>query len=219
MLACDRHDELRKSRQHRYACFLLVFWLFFGSFAFEPTVFAAWDAREIVQKGHSELGLLVGYWQGNDLFNNQPSQNRSAIFFLPKWGLVFTDEFDAQLLSGNFEFFIEPLAAHFYEPFSASGFGATINIKYNFLRFGRWMPYWDAGAGMMWTDYAPRIPEISTPFEFVLQTGPGVHYFLTDKLSLVGGIRFHHISNSGLGERNIGLNSWLFNFGFSFFSP
>ena len=72
------------------------------------------DAREIIQKGSKELGLLVGYWQGNGLFADPPSTNRSAIVFLPKLGVVLTDELQAKWLSGNVEIFIEPLAAHFY---------------------------------------------------------------------------------------------------------
>ncbi|WP_447603839.1 hypothetical protein [Nitrospira sp. Nam80] len=51
------------------------------------------------------------------------------------------------------------------------------------------MPFWDAGAGMIWTDLAPRIPEQSTPFEFVSETG-----------ALTTGFRFHHISNGNLGR-------------------
>ena len=133
--------------------------------------------------------------------------------------MVFTDEFQADWLSGDIEFFIEPLAAHFFQPFSASGFGGTLNLKYNFLSLGRWIPYWEGGGGMLWTDYAPRIPEQSTPFNFILQTGPGVHYVLNPKVALTGGIRLHHISNGNLGERNTGLNAWLVNFGVSFFGP
>jgi opacity protein-like surface antigen len=92
-------------------------------------------------------------------------------------------------------------------------------VKYNFLDFGRWMPFWDGGAGMLWTDLGPRIPEQSTQFNFVLQTGPGVSYFVTEHMAVTVGIRFHHISNAGIGERNIGLNAWLFNVGVSFFTP
>ncbi|MEO7859861.1 MAG: acyloxyacyl hydrolase, partial [Nitrospirales bacterium] len=104
-------------------------------------------------------------------------------------------------------------------PFSASAFGGTLMVKYNFLDFGRWMPFWDAGAGMVWTDLGPRIPEQSTQFNFVLQTGPGVSYFVTESTAVTLGIRFHHISNAGIGNRNIGLNSTLFMVGVSFFTP
>ena len=177
------------------------------------------DARNRVTKGTLEFGFLTGYWQGNNAFGNEPSANRSAVYFLPQLGLVLTDEIGSGLTSGNVEVLIEPLAAHYYQPFSASAFGGSLMVKYNFLDFGRWMPFWDGGAGMLWTDLGPRIPEQSTQFNFVLQTGPGVSYFVTENTAVTFGIRFHHISNAGIGERNIGLNGCLFNVGISFFSP
>ena len=177
------------------------------------------DARNRVTKGTLEFGFLTGYWQGNNAFGNEPSANRSAVYFLPQFGLVLTDEIGSGWTSGNVEVLIEPLAAHYYQPFSASAFGGSLMVKYNFLDFGRWMPFWDGGAGMLWTDLGPRIPEQSTQFNFVLQTGPGVSYFVTENTAVTLGIRFHHISNAGIGERNIGLNGCLFNVGISFFSP
>lgn len=177
------------------------------------------DARTRVTKGTLEYGLLIGFWQGNNMFSNAPSANRSAVYFLPQLGLVLTDELGSGWATGNIELLIEPLAAHYYQPFSASAFGGSLVVKYNFLSFGRWMPFWDAGAGMLWTDLAPRIPEQSTQFNFVLETGPGVSYFVTENWAVTAGIRFHHISNANIGDRNTGLNATLFNFGFSFFSP
>ena len=149
-----------------------------------------------------------------------PRQTVNAIYVLPQLGLVLTDELGSgMLVAGNVEGLIEPMAAHYYEPFSASAFGGSLVVKYNFLSFGRWMPFWDAGAGMLWTDLAPRIPEQSTQFNFILQTGPGVSYFVSENWAITTGIRFHHISNANIGDRNTGLNAWLFNLGVSFFSP
>jgi lipid A 3-O-deacylase len=193
--------------------------LLFSVLVVTPAWGADFDARERVTKGTLEFGLLGGYWKGNDLFQNAPSTNREAIYVLPQLGLVLTDELGSGLLSGNVEGLIEPVAAHYYEPFSASLFGGSLVLKYNFLSFGRWMPFWDAGAGMSWTDLAPRIEEQSTQFNFILQTGPGVSYFVSENWAITTGFRFHHISNANIGNRNTGLNAWLFNLGVSFFSP
>lgn len=177
------------------------------------------EARTQVTKGTLEYGFLMGYWQGNNIFGNAPSANRSALYILPQVGYVLTDEIGSGPLEGNVELLIEPMAAHYFQPFSASAFGGSLVVKYNFLSFGRWMPFWDGGAGMLWTDLAPRIPEQSTQFNFILQTGPGVSYFISQNMALTLGIRFHHISNAGIGDRNIGLNAWLFNIGMAFFTP
>jgi hypothetical protein len=72
---------------------------------------------------------------------------------------------------------------------------------------------------MIWTNLAPRISEQSTQFEFTLETGPGVHYFVTDRLTWTMGVRLHHISNGGLGDRNTGINGVLPYVGLSWFLP
>lgn len=92
-------------------------------------------------------------------------------------------------------------------------------VKYNLLSFGRWMPYWDVGAGVLWTNLAPRITEESTPFEFELETGPGLSYFITNTITMATGVRFHHISNAGIGNRNTGINAFLSYVGISIFLP
>jgi opacity protein-like surface antigen len=205
---------LKKKHQMAWVTGLIVSSLLSG-FAWSDD----FDARTRVTKGTLEYGLLGGYWKGNDLFQNAPSTNRDAIYVLPQLGLVLTDELGSGAVAGNVEVLIEPMAAHYYEPFSASAFGGSLMLKYNFLSFGRWMPFWDGGAGMLWTDLAPRIPEQSTQFNFILQTGPGVSYFVSEHWAITGGIRFHHISNANIGDRNTGLNAWLFTLGVSFFSP
>jgi len=52
-----------------------------------------------------------------------------------------------------------------------------------------------------------------------LETGPGVHYFVTDRITWTMGVRYHHISNADLGERNTGINEVLAYVGVTFFTP
>ena len=177
------------------------------------------DARDVVKRGTMEVGVATGFWQATTLLGDARSQNRSAAFVLPRLGFVVTDPLGAGWWRGNVEVLAEPLFARFTQPFAAEAAGGSLVIKYNFLSFGRWMPFWDAGAGMIWTNLAPRIPEESTQFEFVLETGPGVHYFMTDTVTLTMGVRLHHISNGGLGDRNTGINAVLPYVGVSVFLP
>ena len=205
-------------RLHCTACMIVV-WSFLLLTPVGIAAGADLEARTRVTKGTMEYGMLLGYWQGNNLFGNAPSTNRSALYVLPQLGQVLTGPIGGGWMTGNVEVLVEPMAAHYFQPFSASAFGGSLVLKYNFLSFGRWMPFWDGGAVMLWTDLAPRIPEQSTQFNFILQTGPGVSYFVSENWAITAGIRFHHISNAGIGERNIGLNAWLFNVGVAFFTP
>ncbi len=177
------------------------------------------DGRSVVQRGAVELGLLGGFWQGNNAVGNALYANLSAIFALPQAGLVVTDPFDAGYLTGSVTLIVEPLLAHFYKPVKASAFGGSLVFKYSLLSFGRWIPFWDAGAGMLRTDLEPRVPEQSTRTNFVLETGPGVQYLLTERVAVTLGVRFHHISNARKGESNLDLNATLGYFGLSFFVP
>ena len=176
------------------------------------------QARRTVQRGALEIGFMAGYLQGNDTLTSV-SSNRSALYALPRVGVVVTPEVGSGFYEGNLELLVEPLYAHYFKPFGATAAGGSVLFKYNFLGFGRWMPFWDLGLGMLWTNLAPRIPEQSTPFNFVMESGPGVQYFATERVALTLGVRFHHISNAGLGDRNKGLNSTLGYLGLSVFFP
>ncbi len=176
------------------------------------------QARRTVQRGALEIGFMAGYLQGNDTLTSV-SSNRSALYALPRVGVVVTPEVGSGFYAGNLELLVEPLYAHYFKPFGATAAGGSVLFKYNFLGFGRWMPFWDLGLGMLWTNLAPRIPEQSTPFNFVMESGPGVQYFATERVALTLGVRFHHISNAGLGDRNKGLNSTLGYLGLSVFFP
>lgn len=180
---------------------------------------SSFDARDVLTKGTVELGGALGYAQGTTVVGNGPSANRSAVFVMPRLGVVLTDPLGTGWWQGNVEFLVQPVFARFTQPFAAEAAGGSFLLKYNFLSFGRWVPFWDAGAGMIWTNLAPRIPEQSTQFEFVIETGPGVHYFVTDRITWTIGVRLHHISNSNLGDRNTGINGVLPYVGLSFFTP
>mgnify|MGYP001609353651 CR=1 FL=1 len=176
-------------------------------------------ARDVVTRGAIELGGAVGYAQATTAVGAGTSANRAAVFVLPRIGIVLTDPLGSGWYQGNVELLVEPVYARFTKPFAADGAGGSFVVKYNFLSFGRWMPFWDAGAGIFWTNLAPRISEQSTQFEFGLETGPGAQYFVTDRISWTMGVRLHHISNANLGERNTGINGVLPYVGISFFTP
>jgi lipid A 3-O-deacylase len=192
------HDRRRRAAWLRALKFAAVLFAvsveWSASFCWAESDTRSPDARDILKRGTIEVGGTVGYWQALKFPHQESSvdPNRSAVFIMPRIGMVVTDEMPAGLLSV---------------------------FKYNLLSFGRWMPFWDAGAGMLWTNLAPRIRELSTPFNFVIETGPGVQYFMTEQMTLTLGVRYSHISNADTGERNIGLNAILPYAGLSWFLP
>lgn len=196
-------------------CLSIVLWTSTG--AAEDR--SSFDAREVMRKGTFEFGGAVGYAQGTTAIGAAESSNRSAVFVMPRAGMIVTEPLGRNWWQGNVELMIEPVVARFTKPFAAEAVGGSFVLKYNLLSFGRWMPFWDVGAGIVWTNLAPRIPEQSTQFEFVLETGPGLQYFVTDRITWMMGVRLHHISNSNLGDRNTGINGVLPYIGLSFMTP
>ena len=152
-------------------------------------------ARDILKRGTIEIGGIVGFWQALrfPFQESSANPNRSAVSIKPRIGMVMTDEIQAGLLTGNLEVLVESIFARFMQPFSAEAAGGTLVFKYNLQSFGRWMPFWDVGAGMLWTNLAPRIRELSTPLNFVIETGPGIQYFITEQTTLTIGVRYNHI--------------------------
>jgi hypothetical protein len=57
----------------------------------------------------------------------------------------------------------------------------------------------------------------SDGLNFILQSGVGLHYFISQRTALTGEWRFHHISNASIHDKNAGINSSLFMLGVTFF--
>ena len=95
------------------------------------------------------------------------------------------------------------------EPTSAYGIGFTPKLIYTFSSFGRLKPYIEGGGGPLWTNFDGRIREQGSNFNFLVWGGAGVSYDLTSHWAINAGVRFSHISNSGLDTPNSGLNYLL----------
>jgi lipid A 3-O-deacylase len=93
------------------------------------------------------------------------------------------------------------------EQFSPSDdwcFGFTPHLRYNLATGTRLVPFVDGGAGV--TVVGVEQPDLSSTFEFNLQGGTGVHYFVRDNLAVAVEARYLHISDAGIRHPNDGLN-------------
>jgi len=77
-------------------------------------------------------------------------------------------------------------------------------LRYNFATGSRWVPFVDAGAGVTATGIGA--PDLSGTFEFNLQAGGGVQWFLKENLAVTFEARYTHWSCAGIHEPNFGLN-------------
>ncbi len=171
--------------------------------------------EEGFRAGTWHLGLLGGYSIWHKVFQARTANVHFAPL-LPQIGYTVTDVHGPFPIRGSLELILEPTFLVTTSPSTAFGEGASLLLRYNFVTGTRWVPFFDLGMGILhWNLRLPRILE--TQFNFMLQGGPGLHYFATEHLAITGQARFHHISNAGTDSPNIGINSSVYLAGISYF--
>ena len=116
---------------------------------------------------------------------------------------------------GNLEFRLELFTGAQFSPSSEWLVGLAPHLRYNFATGTRWIPFLDGGAGVTATGIGP--PDLSGIFEFNLQVGAGVQWFLKQNVALSLEARYVHWSCAGLSKPNLGLNGVTGMLGLSFF--
>ena len=183
-------------------------------------------------KGQHEFGLSLGY---GFTFNLPPvdevSGERTRIrfaHFSPNFKYNLTGIRGGSVFQGALYWVIEATAAvtvrdparnnQVIEDSPSLLIGLVpLQLEYKFLNANRsWAPFLFAGVGGSWSQWFQETREISTAFEFILQTGAGIEYFFENGTSVNFHYRLWHLSNSNIKSPNTGLNAHVFNLGFSF---
>ena len=105
---------------------------------------------------------------------------------------------------GNPEFRLELFTGAQFHPETQWLVGLTPHLRYNFATGTRWVPFFDIGAGVTATGIGA--PDLSGTFEFNLQGGFGIQWFIKDNLALSAEARYVHWSCAGITQPNDGLN-------------
>jgi lipid A 3-O-deacylase len=112
---------------------------------------------------------------------------------------------DGHWYRGNWELRGELFTGAEFSPGSTWGIGLTPHLRYDFATGTRWVPFADIGAGV--TATGERAPDLGGAFEFNLQAGTGIHWFVRDNLAVTVEARYLHVSSAGLYHPNLGLNT------------
>jgi hypothetical protein len=116
---------------------------------------------------------------------------------------------------GNTEFRTEIFTGAQFSPNTEWFVGLTPHFRYDFATSTAWIPYFDAGAGVTATGIGP--PDLSGTFEFNLQAGGGVQWFLKQNMALTLDVHYTHWSCAGISKPNKGLNGVTGLLGVAFF--
>jgi opacity protein-like surface antigen len=166
--------------------------------------------------GTQEVGLTAGYLLPHRLTTDHTTKQQGPAL-MPSWMMTITNPFGPRWLQGQVAIGAEVVYLQFREPILTHGIGFTPKIKYSIIVLDRLRPYLEFAGGPFWTDLGGRIPEEANEFNFIVTGGVGLSWFVTPQVALNAGYRFHHISNAGTAYPNLGLNSSLPFFGFSFY--
>jgi hypothetical protein len=116
---------------------------------------------------------------------------------------------------GNPELRVELFTGAQFSPNTEWLVGLTPHLRYSFATGSHWIPFLDVGAGVTATGIGA--PDLSGTFEFNLQGGVGVQWFIKHDLALTLETHYLHISCAGIHQPNLGLNGITGTLGLSFF--
>jgi len=96
--------------------------------------------------------------------------------------------------------------------------GGTLLLRYDLDRRGKVTPYAQIGVGVLYTDLYKDYSQalVGNNIEFNPQAGLGFRYSINQNLSFDAEGIFHHVSNAGFGDRNIGVNGLGFLIGLTY---
>lgn len=167
--------------------------------------------------GKQEIALAVGYAIALPVrAATREIEDLQYVFLALRWGIGITDILGGDAwYRGNFELMGE--GQFFFETKPKSGFagGIALLFRYNFLPNGKFIPFVEAGAGILGLDF--DVEGQRDGFNFSPQAGLGFHYFVSERTALTGEWRWLHISNAHTREPNDGIDSSLFLIGVSTF--
>ncbi len=167
--------------------------------------------------GRQQISLQSGPGYGFEFLRSRGNENADVEYWavIPSWSIGITNPLaPRRWYGGNIDLVGEGQFLVNKEPESGFYGAGTLSLRYNFLEFGRFVPFLLAGAGMGYLSY--DLDDQRDGFNFALQAGAGANWALSDGLGLSLEYRFHHISNANTRHPNAGVNSHLFLIGVTF---
>lgn len=167
--------------------------------------------RRPLRQGSWEAGALAAFsLSGAGGPSARPTVQ--AYWLLPRIGYTF---WEIPWYPASFQIYLEPAVAYITHPAKTYLLGVNAILRHTFTVWQRVSPYIEGGAGLLNTNLRHRA--LDETIEFMPQVGAGFHLHVFERVSLNAGYRWHHISNAGLGDRNLGLNSHFPYVGFTYF--
>jgi lipid A 3-O-deacylase len=166
------------------------------------------------RKDAMEAAIAVGAGPGSNAFGSRRTHDLTLVSGSVGW--VFSDVVGRdRWWRGNFELVGELFSGWQFHPSNRYFVGLTPLLRYNFATGSRWAPFIDLGAGVSVTNIGK--PDLSSKFQFNVQGGAGVRYFILDDMAVMVLYRYLHFFNADLQKPNTGANTHTFRIGLGWF--
>jgi len=161
-----------------------------------------------------------GVWAGGGFSVPGGTKDTHTVNVGARLGKVLTDDHFAGLLRGNFEWSADLIPIYYlWQPKPAQNSHAAafnpLNLKWNFTRSVRTIPYLELGGGVLFSNHA--VPLNTSHVNFLTHATLGFQFFNNQRRAFTAGVRYEHISNAGLSVPNPGINTVQFQVGLNWF--
>jgi hypothetical protein len=162
-------------------------------------------------KSRLNLGLQVAYAIEND----DPFRNShiNLLYAQPQLGIVVADFHSHRIPLSRFEIVNEGVVGNSIHP-GGRLTGYVLLFRLDGKPWGRIIPFFDMGAGVLNTTFNLRAHELSGSTQFNPQAGIGIQYFFRPRWAFVLEYRFLHMSNNNIQAPNLGFNANMLSLGF-----
>ena len=209
----------------RYVILLIITWVTLSDFALQNGEAVAADAADqpgpyesAFGYGKQSFGISAGHGLALPIggTDSPEMEDIQFVYATPRWGIGISDPLGGRSwYRGNFELVLEGTFLYMFEPNPGIVGGISPGLRYNFLTNTRFIPFFHAGVGFIALD--ADLDRQDDGLNFIVQSGVGLHCFISQHTALTGEWRFHHISNAGIHGKNSGINSSLFMVGLTLF--
>jgi hypothetical protein len=182
----------------------------------EPAADGIWQGAvgEGFRGAAQTLSVEAGASRGLAVFGSR-QQHDLALMSLSYGRILSRVKGQGHWYRGNWEARAELFGGSQFSPSDQWLAGMALHLRYDFATGTRLVPFVDGGAGVAGTGI--RGPDLSNIFEFDLQGGGGVHWFVRDDTALTLEVRYVHLSCAEISSPNLGVNGVLGTVGVSWF--
>jgi hypothetical protein len=165
----------------------------------------------VVQAGESSLARTTNYWAvlggyGMSVPGWGKTEERvKTVDAVVRYSHVLNKDRGRSWYRGNHEFWVEWPVSFVIDPDTSPIFSVNFLVSWVFTSSPIVQPYVMAGGGPVYTE--ADIPGVGSSLCGNYQAGGGLRIPLSDRIAFNAELRYHHISNLGMKEPNVPLNS------------